>query len=38
MDLGAQIVYPDSVGCIYDLEWPYALMEEHSPIWERFML
>ena len=37
MDLGAQFVYPESVGCIYDLEWPYILMEEEDREWERIM-
>ena len=34
MDLGAQYVYPETVGCIYDLEWPYVLLEEEYPAWE----
>ena len=29
--MGAQYVYPESVGCIYDLEWPSVLLEEEYP-------
>ena len=32
--LDAQDIYPESVGCIYDLTWPYILMEEKSYGWE----
>ena len=37
MDLGAEYVYPESAGCIYDLEWPYALMEDEHYQWEDSM-
>ena len=36
--MGAQYVYPESVGCIYDLEWPYILMTEQHPVWESNMI
>ena len=34
MDLGAQYVYPESLGCIYDLEWPHILMEHQYSVWK----
>ena len=37
VDLGAQYVYPESVGCIYDFEWPDILMEEENPVVEFFV-
>ena len=37
MDLGAQYVYPESVGCIYDLEWPYTLIDSDYRNLQGFM-
>ena len=36
MDLGAQYVYPESVGCIHDLEWPYTLIDWDYHDWHGF--
>ena len=36
VDLGAQYVYPESVGCIYDLEWPYVLMGNERYEWHEY--
>ena len=34
--MGAQYVYPESVGCIYDLQWPSELIDWDYRVWDGF--